>query len=83
MIETNINRLERTAGSTAASLVANSLAALQKKDWFRTVSKKLSLIPKSEVSYHAPTDMSYVFGGAYTPLTCRFVMHTYEFIKNI
>ena len=73
-IESNLNKLadSRAVGS-AVSYVTSSLAALQKKDWFRTVSKKLSLIPKpgTENNTHHPSDMSYVFGGAYVPLTCR------------
>nr|CAB3267636.1 vacuolar protein sorting-associated protein 33B [Phallusia mammillata] len=75
-IESNLNKLadSRTVGS-AVSYVTSSLAALQKKDWFRTVSKKLSLIPKPGTEYNLkkPSDMAYVFGGAYTPLTCRLV----------
>ncbi|CAK8675606.1 unnamed protein product [Clavelina lepadiformis] len=75
-IESNLNKLadSRAVGS-AVSYVTSSLAALQKKDWFRTVSKKLSLIPKpgTENNTHHPSDMSYVFGGAYVPLTCRLV----------
>ena len=61
-----------TVGS-ALSYVSTSLAAIQRKDWFRAVNKKLNLVPKSgsEQNFHNPTDMSYVFGGAYVPLTCR------------
>jgi len=73
-IESNLNKLaENRAVGSAVSYVTNSLASLQKKDWFRTVSKKLSLIPKpgSASNLRQPTGMSYVFGGAYTPLSCR------------
>uniref|UniRef100_F6VM60 Vacuolar protein sorting-associated protein 33B n=2 Tax=Ciona intestinalis TaxID=7719 RepID=F6VM60_CIOIN len=75
-IESNLNKLADSRGvGSAVSYVTSSLAALQKKDWFRTVSKKLSLIPKAgvECNLQNPNDMSYVFGGAYTPLTCRLV----------
>ena len=60
---------------SAVSYVTSSLAAIQRKDWFRAVNKKLSLIPKSgtEQNFQQPTDMSYVFGGAYVPLSCRLV----------
>ncbi|XP_022108783.1 vacuolar protein sorting-associated protein 33B-like isoform X2 [Acanthaster planci] len=48
--------------------------ALMKKTAFRMLCKKLTLIPKSgEVNLRSPEDMSYVFSGAFTPLTCRLV----------
>lgn len=64
---------EKAVMGSAVSYVASSLASLQKKDWFRTVSKKLGLIPKnnSDYSLKHPEDMAYVFGGAYTPLSCK------------
>ncbi|XP_038077802.1 vacuolar protein sorting-associated protein 33B-like [Patiria miniata] len=48
--------------------------ALMKKTAFRMLCKKLNLIPKSgEVNLRNPEDMSYVFSGAFTPLTCKLV----------
>ncbi|XP_039258945.2 vacuolar protein sorting-associated protein 33B-like [Styela clava] len=76
-IEANLNKYaEKAVMGPAVSYVASSLASLQKRDWFRTVSKKLSLIPKNTAGQYNlknPEDMAYVFGGAYVPLTCRLV----------
>lgn len=85
-IEANLNKLADKGAvvGSAVSYVTYSLASLQKRDWFRTVSKKLSLIPKNpdDVNLNRPDEMSYVFGGAYTPLTCRYVhVHTLPLIE--
>lgn len=75
-IEANLNKYaEKPVMGSAVSYVASSLASLQKRDWFKTVSKKLSLIPKSNGDYSLknPGDMGYVFGGAYIPLSCKLV----------
>ncbi|XP_033634105.1 vacuolar protein sorting-associated protein 33B-like isoform X1 [Asterias rubens] len=48
--------------------------AMMKKTAFRMLCKKLNLIPKSgDVNLRNPEDMSYVFSGAFTPLTCKLV----------
>lgn len=75
-IEANLNKYaDKAVMGSAVSYVASSLASLQKRDWFRTVSKKLGLIPKHHAEYNLkhPDDMAYVFGGAYTPLSCKLV----------
>lgn len=45
-----------------------------KRTAFRLLSKRLNLIPRQgEVNLQNPDDMSYVFSGAYTPLSCKLV----------
>ncbi|KAL8606733.1 hypothetical protein ACOMHN_018767 [Nucella lapillus] len=46
-----------------------------RRSQFKQLSTKLSLIPKSgeDVNLKNPNDISYVFGGAYSPLTVRLV----------
>ena len=41
----------------------------------KQLSKQLKLVPKDPGSYdvHSPKDMSYVYGGAYKPLSCAVV----------
>ena len=45
------------------------------KSTFKQLSKQLKLVPRDPKSYdvHSPKDMSYVFGGAYKPLSCAVV----------
>ena len=45
------------------------------KSSFKLLSKQLKLVPKdpSSLDVHAPKDMSYVYGGAYKPLSCAVV----------
>jgi len=47
----------------------------QKKNLFKNLSKRLNLIPKDagKVDLKNPTEMAYVFSGAYTPISCRLV----------
>lgn len=55
--------------------LGNLAAAMAKRNTFQTLVKKLNLIPKSaeEINLKSPRDMSYVFSGAYSPLSCRLV----------
>lgn len=48
-----------------------------RRSQFKQLSSKLSLIPKSgeDVDLRNPTDLSYVFGGAFSPLTVKIVEH--------
>ncbi|XP_056021791.1 vacuolar protein sorting-associated protein 33B-like isoform X1 [Ostrea edulis] len=68
---------EQEAGSQAATplnKVTSGVAAMTRRSTFKSLCKKLSLIPKSEdIDLKNPTDMSYVFSGAYTPLSCKLV----------
>ncbi|XP_069135773.1 vacuolar protein sorting-associated protein 33B-like [Argopecten irradians] len=49
-------------------------AAMGKRGSYKSICKRLALIPKSEdINLHSPTDMSYVFSGAYTPISCKLV----------
>lgn len=47
----------------------------QVKSTFKQLSKQLKLVPKDPGNYdvHSPKDMSYVYGGAYKPLSCAVV----------
>lgn len=47
------------------------------KSMFKQLSKQLKLVPKDPGSYdiHFPKDMSYVYGGAYKPLSCAVIEH--------
>ena len=46
---------------------------LYKKDSFKQLRKKLSLIPSEKEDVNHPKSMAYVFGGCYVPLSCRLV----------
>lgn len=52
--------------STTSSLTARSVST------FKQLTKVLKLVPKDPGSYNVylPKDMSYVYGGAYKPLSC-------------
>ncbi|KAF6033144.1 VPS33B [Bugula neritina] len=62
-------------GSSSSLKIATGKLNLPRKSSFQILSKNLHLIPKSgvEIDLRNPTDMSYVFSGAYTPLSCRLV----------
>ncbi|XP_062574358.1 vacuolar protein sorting-associated protein 33B-like isoform X2 [Saccostrea cucullata] len=68
---------EQETGSQAATplnKVTSGMAAITRRSTFQSLCKKLSLIPKSDdIDLKNPTDMSYVFSGAYTPLSCKLV----------
>ena len=46
-----------------------------KKSNYKALNKRLGLVPKQgeEPDLKSPTDMSYVFSGSYTPLSCKMV----------
>lgn len=52
-------------------------AAKAPKSSFKQLSKQLKLVPKDPGLHdvHKPQDMSYVYGGAYRPLSCSVVEH--------
>ncbi|XP_013390151.2 vacuolar protein sorting-associated protein 33B-like [Lingula anatina] len=62
-------------GGKGAKMAVPSFGSLTWKSSFQTASKSLKLIPKDteNLDLRFPTDMSYVFGGAYTPLSCKLV----------
>ncbi|XP_055010380.1 vacuolar protein sorting-associated protein 33B [Boleophthalmus pectinirostris] len=54
--------------------LTEAFSSLAKKSNFRALSRKLNLVPKSEdYDLRVPKDMSYVFSGAYVPLSCRLI----------
>ncbi|XP_060062741.1 vacuolar protein sorting-associated protein 33B-like [Ylistrum balloti] len=58
----------------AMPLTAGVQAAMGKRGSYRSLCKRLALIPKTdEINLKSPTDMSYVFSGAYTPISCKLV----------
>ncbi|XP_071112864.1 vacuolar protein sorting-associated protein 33B-like [Haliotis cracherodii] len=71
---------EQTATLTPAKPLPKSLPGIAKSSQFRTLAKKLNLIPKSldDINLRSPNDMSYVFSGAYTPLLCKIVEQILE-----
>ncbi|XP_067945152.1 vacuolar protein sorting-associated protein 33B-like isoform X2 [Watersipora subatra] len=66
-------KLPGTSGSSIKLSAAK--INLPKKSSFQMLSKNLQLIrkPGKEDDLRNPTDMAYVFSGAYTPLSCRLV----------
>uniref|UniRef100_A0A3B4B7C4 VPS33B late endosome and lysosome associated n=1 Tax=Periophthalmus magnuspinnatus TaxID=409849 RepID=A0A3B4B7C4_9GOBI len=62
-------RVRLTAGR-----LTEAFSSLAKKSNFRALSRRLNLVPKSEdYDLRVPKDMSYVFSGAYVPLSCRLI----------
>ncbi|ESO89653.1 hypothetical protein LOTGIDRAFT_234244 [Lottia gigantea] len=64
---------EQEIPQSAKSL--GKMASITKRSQFKTISKRLNLVPKSpeNVNLRIPDDMAYVFNGAYSPLTCKLV----------
>ncbi len=54
-----------------------SKAHQKPKSTFKQLSRQLKLVPKDPGLHdvHTPKDMSYVYGGAYRPLSCSVVKH--------
>jgi len=65
--------VEQDSGQSAAKLgIAAALTG--KNSNHKQLCKKLNLLPKhDQVNLKQPNDMSYVFSGAYTPLSCKLV----------
>ncbi|KAK3607859.1 hypothetical protein CHS0354_038288 [Potamilus streckersoni] len=40
---------------------------------FKALRKRLNLVPSEDVDLKNPVDMSYVFSGAYSPLSCKLI----------
>ncbi|XP_052795879.1 vacuolar protein sorting-associated protein 33B-like [Mya arenaria] len=57
----------------AGSKVTAGVAAITRSSAFKSLRKRLNLIPTVDVDLRSPCDMSYVFSGAYTPLSCKLV----------
>ncbi|XP_005106439.1 vacuolar protein sorting-associated protein 33B [Aplysia californica] len=49
--------------------------SLGKKSNYRMLNRRLALVPKQgeETDLKTPTDMSYIFSGAYTPISCKLI----------
>lgn len=58
-----------------SKVVAAAVSTLPRHRPFRTITRKLNLIPTSSGDYNLenPTDIGYVFSGAYIPLICNFI----------
>ncbi|XP_076444222.1 vacuolar protein sorting-associated protein 33B-like [Babylonia areolata] len=66
----------KKVGMMVEQEASSKVAAVKlRRSQFKQLSTKLSLIPKSgeDVNLKNPTDISYVFGGAYSPLTVKIV----------
>ncbi|KAK3930809.1 Vacuolar protein sorting-associated protein 33B [Frankliniella fusca] len=64
--------------SDATGRLANKVAqvvSLPKRSSFQVLRQKLKLFSanRDDLNLKQPTDMSYVFGGAYIPITCQLV----------
>lgn len=77
VMESKVGKLvnDRTAGK-----LTDAFSSLAKKSNFRALSRKLSLVPKSDEEYdlRVPRDMAYIFSGAYVPLSCKLVEQVLE-----
>ncbi|KAH9524585.1 Vacuolar protein sorting-associated protein 33B [Bulinus truncatus] len=60
---------------TAANPLSLRTPSFTRKSNYRFLNQKLGLVPKQteELDLRDPKDMSYIFSGAYTPLTCKLV----------
>lgn len=49
--------------------------SVPRKSNFATLSRRLSLVPKQSDDFDLknPSDLSYVFSGAYSPIPCKLV----------
>ncbi|KAG1664204.1 Vacuolar protein sorting-associated protein 33B [Nymphon striatum] len=67
-------------GKLADKVAAAAVSSLPRKSNFRAISRKLNLVPKIDKSYDLknPTDMAYVYSGAYTPIIPRLVEHVID-----
>ncbi|XP_038623346.1 vacuolar protein sorting-associated protein 33B [Tachyglossus aculeatus] len=64
----------------AVGKLTDAFSSLARRSNFRGLSKKLSLIPRGDVTYdlRVPRDMAYVFSGSYVPLSCRIIEQVLE-----
>ncbi|XP_067327466.1 vacuolar protein sorting-associated protein 33B [Anolis sagrei] len=74
------NKVSRLVTDRAAGKLSDAFSSLARKSNFRSISKKLGLIPRVDGEYDlkAPRDMAYVFSGAYVPLSCKIVEQVLE-----
>ncbi|CAG12473.1 unnamed protein product, partial [Tetraodon nigroviridis] len=72
VMESKVGKLvnDKTAGK-----LTDAFSSLAKKSNFRALSRKLSLVPKSDKDYdlRVPKDMAYIFSGAYITLSCKLI----------
>nr|XP_020445565.1 vacuolar protein sorting-associated protein 33B isoform X2 [Monopterus albus] len=77
VMESKVGKLvnDKTAGK-----LTDAFSSLAKKSNFRALSRKLSLVPKSDEEYdlRVPRDMAYIFSGAYIPLSCKLIEQVLE-----
>ncbi|XP_064608476.1 vacuolar protein sorting-associated protein 33B-like [Liolophura sinensis] len=65
---------EQEVGPSGGMPLGKMASSMGKRSVFQAVSKKLNLIPRMEdINLKSPVDMSYVFSGAFTPLSCKLV----------
>ncbi|XP_062405270.1 vacuolar protein sorting-associated protein 33B [Sardina pilchardus] len=77
VMESKVGKLvnDKTAGK-----LSETFSSLAKKSNFRALSKRLTLVPKSDEEYdlRVPKDMAYIFSGAYVPLSCKLIEQVLE-----
>ncbi|CAL9701195.1 unnamed protein product [Knipowitschia caucasica] len=71
--------LVQEQSETPAGKLSEAFSSLAKKSHFRALSRKLNLVPQvQDYDLHVPRDMSYVFSGAYAPLSCSLIQQVLE-----
>jgi len=67
--------VEQEGGNKFTGKVVAAMPSLPRKRSFQGITKKLNLIPKCDSNYNLenPSDMGYVFSGAYIPIICNLV----------
>lgn len=77
VMESKVGKLvnDKTAGK-----LTETFSSLAKKSNFRALSRRLTLVPKSDEEYdlRVPKDMAYIFSGAYVPLSCKLIEQVLE-----
>ncbi|KAJ8304877.1 hypothetical protein KUTeg_018460 [Tegillarca granosa] len=68
------SQLPQQQGGTPLNKVTSGVASITSRSSYKNLCKRLNLIPKSdEINLKSPTDMSYVFSGAYSPISCKLI----------
>lgn len=69
------SKMGKLVTDKAVGKLTDAFSSLAKKSHFRALTRKLSLIPRTDVDYdlRTPRDMAYIFNGAYIPLSCKVI----------
>uniref|UniRef100_A0A668AX03 VPS33B late endosome and lysosome associated n=1 Tax=Myripristis murdjan TaxID=586833 RepID=A0A668AX03_9TELE len=74
------SKMGKLVNDKTAGKLTDAFSSLAKKSNFRALSRRLSLVPKSDEEYdlRVPRDMAYIFSGAYIPLSCKLIEQVLE-----